>query len=435
MTSPAGPPAMIIHIDMDAFFASVEQMDNPDLRGRPVIVGGSSDRGVVSTCSYEARAFGVHSAMPMVVARRLCPQAVIVRGRYQRYAELSHAIMSALKDFSPLVEPASVDEAYMDATGLERLFGPLEELVTGIKTRVVDVTGGLTCSVGAAPVKFLAKICSDVNKPDGMFILRQENMDAFLCALPVGMIPGVGKRTVQSLQDLGVRTVAQLRRFSPDFMERRFGKWGLALYERAQGRDSRKVETEREAKSESAECTFAEDTRDRDFLQRMLMAHAERVGSSLRRHGYRGRTITLKVKFCDFRQITRSRTLEEAVSATETIFETGCRLLAELPLPQPVRLIGLGVSGFDAPPGQLFLPGTGKAAGQKLDPQVEAKRQKLDAALDSLREKFGKQAVQRGRLFTLARQQDAPERVNNGKGDGVEQPPEDNGRKNQEETP
>ena len=415
---------MIIHIDMDAFFASVEQMDNPDLRGRPVIVGGSSDRGVVSTCSYEARAFGVHSAMPMVVARRLCPQAVIVRGRYQRYTELSHAIMSALKDFSPLVEPASVDEAYIDGTGHERLFGPLEELVAGIKARVVDVTGGLTCSVGAAPVKFLAKICSDVNKPDGVFILLPEEIDDFLCALPVGKIPGVGKRTVQNLQDLGVRTVGQLRRFSPEFMERRFGKWGLVLYERVRGRDSRKVETEREAKSESAECTFAQDTRDRDFLQRMLMAHAERVGSSLRRHGYRGRTITLKVKFCDFKQITRSRTLEDAVNATETIFETGCRLLAELPLPQPVRLIGLGVSGFDAPPGQFFLPGTGKAAGQKLDPQVEAKRQKLDAALDSLREKFGTQAVQRGRLFTLARQKDAPERVNNGKGNGVDGSPE-----------
>ena len=234
---------MIIHIDMDAFFASVEQMDDPSLRGKPVIVGGSSDRGVVSTCSYEARAFGVHSAMPMVVARRLCPQAIIVRGRYPRYSELSHAIMNALRDFSPLVEPASVDEAYVDATGLERLFGPLEDLVTAIKARIEEVTGGLTCSVGAAPVKFLAKICSEVNKPDGFFILYPENVDAFLCALPVGKIPGVGKRMVQSLQDLGIKTVGQLRRFSPEVMERRFGKWGAVLYERVHGRDSRKVET------------------------------------------------------------------------------------------------------------------------------------------------------------------------------------------------
>ena len=356
---------MIIHIDMDAFFASVEQMDNPDLRGRPVIVGGSSDRGVVSTCSYEARTFGVHSAMPMVVARRLCPQAVIVRGRYQRYAELSHAIMSALKDFSPLVEPASVDEAYMDATGLERLFGPLEELVAGIKTRIVDVTGGLTCSVGAAPVKFLAKICSDVNKPDGVFILRQENMDAFLCALPVGRIPGVGKRTVQSLQDLGVRTVAQLRRFSPDFMERRFGKWGLALYERAQGRDSRKVETEREAKSESAECTFAEDTRDRDFLQRMLMAHAERVGSSLRRHGYRGRTITLKVKFCDFRQITRSRTHWKKPSVLRKPFlKQAAACWQNCPCRSPCALSALACRALTRPPASFFCRALARPQGR-----------------------------------------------------------------------
>ena len=420
---------MIIHLDMDAFFASVEQMDNPDLRGRPVIVGGSSDRGVVSTCSYEARAFGVHSAMPMVVARRLCPQAAIVRGNYRRYGELSNAIMTSLQDFSPLVEPASVDEAYMDATGLERLFGPLEELMAAIKTRVFDVTGGLTCSVGAAPVKFLAKICSDVNKPNGVFILHPEEVDAFLCALPVGRIPGVGKRMVQSLQDMGIRTVGQLRHFSPEAMERRFGKWGGALYERVHGRDNRKVETGRAAKSESAECTFTEDTRDRDFMQSMLMAHAERVGASLRKHGYKGRTITLKIKFCDFKQITRSRTLEEPVNATETIFQIGCQLLAALPLPQPVRLIGLGVSGFEAPANQLFLPGTGKVAGQNLDPQVEAKRQKLDAALDSLRQKFGGQAVQRGRLFTLAQQENAPERVNNGKGDGVDKKPESSNKK------
>ena len=201
---------MIIHIDMDAFFASVEQMDDPSLRGKPVIVGGEQ-RGVVSTCSYEARVFGVHSAMPMATARRLCPQAIVVRGRYARYAELSRAVMAALAEFSPLVEQASVDEAYVDATGLERLFGSLEELLLRIKERVREATGGLTCSAGAAPVKFLAKICSDINKPDGMFILRPEEVDDFLATLPVGKIPGVGKRMVESLQGLGVRTVGQLR--------------------------------------------------------------------------------------------------------------------------------------------------------------------------------------------------------------------------------
>ena len=392
---------MIIHIDMDAFFASVEQMDDPSLRGKPVIVGGEQ-RGVVSTCSYEARTFGVHSAMPMATARRLCPQAVVVRGRYRRYAELSAMIMAALGEFSPLVEQASVDEAYVDATGLERLFGSLEDLLARIKERVREATGGLTCSAGAAPVKFLAKICSDINKPDGVFILRAEDVDNFLATLPVGKIPGVGKRMVQSLQGLGVRTVGQLRQYSLDFMLRKYGKWGGVLYERVHGRDPRGIETERAAKSESAECTFNEDTRDRAFLQRMLLAHAERVGASLRRHGTRGRSVTLKVKYTDFSQITRSRTLPEGINATETIFEVGCGLLRELPLPQPVRLIGLGVSGFDAPVAQLLLPGAVKPVTQGLDPQVEAKRQKLDAALDDLRSRFGNKAVQRGRLFLPA---------------------------------
>ncbi len=392
---------MIIHLDMDAFFAAVEQMDNPQLRCKPVIIGGGL-RGVVSTASYEARVFGVHSAMPIVTARRICPQGIFVHGRRHRYVELSHAIMTALGDFSPLVEPASIDEAYLDATGLTRLFGSLEEFIARIKDRVAEVTGGLTCSVGAAPVKFLAKICSDVNKPDGVFILRPEEVDAFLLPLEVGRLPGVGRRMVDSLRDLGIVTVAQLRRYSPEFLEARYGKWGRALYERAHGIDPRLVTPERPVKSESAECTFERDTRDREFLVRMLLAHAERVGASLRRHQLIGRTITLKVKFADFRQITHSRTLPEATNATETIFETGRDLLRELLLAQPVRLIGLGVSGFEVNPVQFLLPGLagGAAAGRDgRDPQREDRRRKLDQALDSLRGGFGKDAVQRGRMF------------------------------------
>lgn len=394
---------MIVHLDMDAFFAAVEQMDNPQLRGKPVIIGGGL-RGVVSTASYEARVFGVHSAMPIVTARRLCPQGIFIHGRRQRYAELSRLIMAALGEFSPLVEPASIDEAYLDAAGLERLFGPLEEFIARIKARVAEVTGGLTCSVGAAPVKFLAKICSDVNKPDGVFILRPEAMDDFLRALEVGRLPGVGRRMAAGLRDLGVVTVDQLRRYSLEFLEGRYGKWGRALFERAHGIDARAVQPTRPMKSESAECTFEQDTRDREVLSRMLMAHAERVGASLRRHKLSGRTVTLKVKFADFRQITRSLTISEATNSTQTIFEIGRELLGELKLPQPVRLIGLGVSGFYQTPGQLFLPGAvrgqggGKAVGRG-DPAEEARRQKLDQALDQLRSRFGKSAVQRGRLF------------------------------------
>lgn len=389
---------MIVHLDMDAFFASVEQLDDPSLRGRPVIVGGSSERGVVSTASYEARRFGVHSAMPVVMARKLCPHGVFLPGRRERYAELSRRVMEVLGTFSPLVEQASIDEAYLDITGTERLFGDVNRLVACLKADVRRATGGLTCSVGVAPVKFLAKICSDINKPDGVYILRPEALDAFLCALPVRRLPGVGKRMAAKLGELGIVRVEQLRRMSEESLQAHFGKWGLELHERAFGRDARQVTPVHEAKSESSETTFAHDTRDRRFLERVLMAHAERVGASLRAQGIRGRTVTLKIKFADFQQITRSQTLPQPISSTQTLFDVGCRLLRAEVLRQPVRLIGLGLSGFDDAPAQLALPGVFRGAGEQ-DPAEEDRRQRLDAALDAVRARFGKTAVQRGRLF------------------------------------
>ena len=389
---------MIVHLDMDAFFASVEQLDDPSLRGRPVIVGGSSERGVVSTASYEARRFGVHSAMPVVMARKLCPHGVFLPGRRERYAELSRRVMEVLGTFSPLVEQASIDEAYLDITGTERLFGDVNRLVARLKADVRRATGGLTCSVGVAPVKFLAKICSDINKPDGVYILRPEALDAFLCALPVRRLPGVGKRMAAKLGELGIVRVEQLRRMSEESLQAHFGKWGLELHERAFGRDARQVTPVHEAKSESSETTFAHDTRDRRFLERVLMAHAERVGASLRAQGIRGRTVTLKIKFADFQQITRSQTLPQPISSTQTLFDVGCRLLRAEVLRQPVRLIGLGLSGFDDAPAQLALPGVFRGAGEQ-DPAEEDRRQRLDAALDAVRARFGKTAVQRGRLF------------------------------------
>lgn len=389
---------MIVHLDMDAFFASVEQLDDPSLRGRPVIVGGSSERGVVSTASYEARRFGVHSAMPIVMARKLCPHGVFLPGRRERYAELSRRVMEVLSTFSPLVEQASIDEAYLDITGTERLFGDVNRLVARLKADVRKATGGLSCSVGVAPVKFLAKICSDINKPDGVYILRPEALDAFLCALPVRRLPGVGKRMAEKLGDLGIVRVEQLRRMSEESLQAHFGKWGLELHDRAFGRDARQVMPVHEAKSESSETTFAHDTRDRGFLERALMAHAERVGASLRAQGIKGRTVTLKIKFADFQQITRSQTLPQPISSTQTLFDVGCRLLRAEVLPQPVRLIGLGLSGFDDAPAQLALPGVFRGAGEH-DPAEEDRRQRLDAALDAVRARFGKTAVQRGRLF------------------------------------
>ena len=296
------------------------------------------------------------------------------------------------------MEQASIDEAYLDITGTERLFGDVNRLVARLKADVRRATGGLTCSVGVAPVKFLAKICSDINKPDGVFILRPESLDAFLCALPVRKLPGVGKRMAEKLGELGIVRVEQLRRMSEESLQAHFGKWGLELHERAFGRDARQVTPVHEAKSESSETTFAHDTRDRRFLERALMAHAERVGASLREQGIKGRTVTLKIKFADFQQITRSQTLPQPISSTQTLFDVGCRLLRAEVLPRPVRLIGLGLSGFDDAPAQLALPGVFRGAGEQ-DPAEEERRQRLDAALDAVRARFGRAAVQRGRLF------------------------------------
>jgi DNA polymerase-4 len=384
----------IMHIDMDAFYASVEQLDHPELRGRPVIVGGR-ERGVVSAASYEARVFGVRSAMPMGQARRLCPHGAYVRVRMDRYREVSQGVLAVLNGFSPRVEQASIDEAYLDATGMERLFGPAEDMARRIKAEVREATGGLTCSVGVAPVKFLAKIASELNKPDGLYILPPERVEAFLRGLPVGKIPGVGRKFEAALARFGVRTGGDVLRFSAAFWADR-GKSGESLYRRARGQDEREVEPWTPPKSESAETTFAEDTQDRAFLTDWLFRHAERVGRHLRAQSLAGRTITLKVKYTDFRQVTRQLTLEEPTCATDTIFEAGCRLLAELNPRDLVRLIGLGVSGFDRIARQLSLPLADDARnGRK---RLEERRMKLDRALDSLAGKYGRGVVARGRL-------------------------------------
>ena len=380
-------------MDMDAFFASIEQLDDPSLRGKAVIVGGEH-RGVVSTCSYEARKFGVHSAMPIAEARRRCPHGVYIKPRMRRYAEMSALVREAISRFSPLVEMASVDEAYLDATGLERLFGPVESLGRQLKEAVREATGGLTCSVGIAPVKFLAKIASEQRKPDGLFMLRPEDVPAFLAVLPVRAVPGVGRHFAADLAQLGVKTCGEVSRYSEDFWKRKFGKAGAALWQRAQGIDPREVVPWTPPKSESAEVTLDEDTRDRDVLRTWLMRHAERVGASLRRNGLAGRTVTVKIKYADFRQITRQTTLAHRISSTETIYDTACTILDGVELADRVRLIGVGVSGFEeGGPSQLSLMPEPK-------PQSEEKRRgRLDKAVDALRERYGRDAVVRGRLF------------------------------------
>ncbi len=383
----------IMHMDMDAFFASIEQLDNPSLRGRPVVVGGEH-RGVVSTCSYEARCFGVRSAMPIAEARRRCPQAVYVRPRMRRYVEMSALVRETIAAFSPKVEMASVDEAYLDATGLERLFGPVDAMGRALKAAVREATGGLTCSVGIAPVKFLAKIASEQRKPDGLFMLARESVPAFLATLPVTAVPGVGRRFSEELARIGVKSCGDVLRYTEDFWRTRYGKAGGVLWERARGEDPREVVPWSPPKSESAEVTLDEDTRDREFLKTWILRHAERVGASLRGQGLAGRTVTLKIKYADFHQITRQVTLDHRICSTESIYETACAVFDALELADRVRLIGVGVSGFEAGgPVQLSL------LPEKKPDRDEGRRDRLNRAVDALRSRYGGNAVMRGRLF------------------------------------
>ncbi|MDQ7835025.1 MAG: DNA polymerase IV [Humidesulfovibrio sp.] len=385
------PDRYIAHIDMDAFFASVEHLDHPEWRGQPLAVG-DGPRSVVSAASYEIRKFGVRSAMPVAQARKLCPHGLFVPVRMWRYKEMSRRIMAVLQRFSPLVEQASVDEAYLDVTGLERLFGPPEDLAATIRAEVRRETG-LSCSVGIAPVRFLAKIASDFHKPDGQTIIRQQEVRAFLDALPVQKIPGVGGRTLEILNGLGVRLAGDVLKRPAEFWRQKLGERGLWLLELAQGRDDRPVTPFTPPKSSSAENTFERDTRDPVVLRRWLLLQSERVGADLRAQGVRGRTVTLKATFADFRKLTRSRTLEEPVNDTQSIFETALALLKELNPRQDLRLIGVGVSQFGERSRQLSL----------LEPEPQAKKPKgaLDQALDAVRGRFGKGAIVRGDLLNF----------------------------------
>jgi DNA polymerase IV len=376
----------ILHIDMDAFYASVEQADQPELRGKPVIIGGSR-RGVVSAASYEARPFGVHSAMPIFQARKLCPQGIFLPVRMRRYQEVSRQVMFILETISPLVEQVSIDEAYVDITGTESLHGPPEILARKIKEAIRERTT-LSSSVGIAPNRFLAKIASELNKPDGLTFLKEQDVPALLRSLPIGKLPGIGEKTAQLLKGLGVAVAADILRFSQEFWVKRLGKSGAHLYQRARGIGSATVTPHAEAKSCSAEDTFATDTDDLEELKNWLLRQAQEVGRDLRRHGVKGKTITLKVKFADFKTVTRSRTLPEPIHSTRGIYDIAVRLLEELKLAGRVRLIGVGVSNFGAGPQQARL----------FPNNSQAKQDKLDAALDHIHGKFGDKAVQRGRI-------------------------------------
>jgi DNA polymerase-4 len=377
----------IVHVDMDAFYASVEQVDSPDLRGLPVIIG-ASHRGVVSAASYEARKFGVRSAMPVFKARHLCPDGIFLPVRMARYREVSCLVMEELSRISPVFEQVSIDEAFIDATGTEALHGTSENLALKIKISILRRTS-LTCSVGVAPNKFLAKISSDINKPDGMTILEDKDLPRFLDALPVEKIPGIGAKSAARIHEFGVRVASDVLKYPLAFWTAKLGKMGVILFERAQGIDSSPVVSHSKPKSCSAEDTFPEDTESIAEIEKWLLAQAESVGRSLRQASLRGRTVTLKIKTADFRLMTRSQTLSEPTDCTQVIFDAARKLFSELRPSRKVRLAGVGVSNFAM-----------QFRQSKLYPdKICEKQTRIDDAMDRIREKFGKESLKRGRLF------------------------------------
>jgi len=378
----------ILHIDMDAFFAAIEVLDRPELQGKPVIVGGTTNRSVVSTANYEARSFGIHSAMPIFKAREKCPHGTFLPVNMERYKEISGEIMKLLEDFTPLVETVSIDEAYLDITGTEDILGNPEQIARHIKERIYSKTR-LTCSIGIAPNKFLAKVASDMHKPDGLTVIKGDEVDAFLAALPIEKIPGVGKKTMEALKCYGIKTAGEIKALSKDRLVKRFGKFGLRLHELSQGYDSSPVVPSREIKSISAEGTLPYDTGDLSLLANKLENHADNVALRLRKHGLKGRTITLKIKFSDFTAVTKSQTITRATDSSRMILHTALQLLAGQPLHKKVRLIGVEASNMaeasEAAQMDLFSIGPD-----------EEREGKLDKAIDEIREKFGKKAIKRG---------------------------------------
>jgi DNA polymerase IV len=332
----------ILHIDMDAFFASVEVHDDPSLRGKPVVVGGSSRRGVVSAASYEARAFGVHSAMPMAEALRRCPRLVVVPPRGDRYAEVSSAVFDVFHQYTPLVEGLSIDEAFLDVTGSRSLFGDGETIARRLKADIRDATG-LTASAGVASCKFVAKIASDLEKPDGLTVIDGD-VAAFLAPLPIEKMWGIGPKTAPTLRRLGYATLGDLARGDPTALERALGSWGTAVRSLARGEDDREVIPDREAKSIGAECTYDVDLTTKEEIERTLLAHASRVAERLTAQRLVARAIVVKVKLSDFTLLTRRMVLPSPASDTQTLHEACRALLDRFPLDyrsSRVRLTGV----------------------------------------------------------------------------------------------
>ena len=376
----------ILHVDVDAFFAAVEQRDRPELRGRPVIVGGDPrGRGVVSAASYEARQFGVHSAMSLAEAARRCPDGVFLPVDGRRYQIASRDVMAVLRRFTPQVEPVSIDEAFLDVTGSAALFGDGAAIAARIKVEVRAAVG-LTVSVGVATTKLVAKIGSDLRKPDGLVVVAPGDEATFLAVLPIGRLWGVGEKTATALAEYGVRTIGDLAALPPDVLVRRFGKHGASLGERARGIDADPVHEGEPAKSVGHEHTFDVDTSDPEIIERTLLAMSEGVSGRLRSAGVRAATIAVKIRDSSFRTITRQRTLTTPTDLTEPIFATALALARPEVRGIRVRLLGVTASNL------------GEREQLGLFDTDDPRRRRVIEAADTLRQRYGANAVTRGRL-------------------------------------
>jgi DNA polymerase-4 len=381
----------IIHCDMDAFYASVEQLRRPELMGKPVVVGGDiQSRGVVSTCSYEARKYGIHSAMPVAEAYRRCPYAAFLPPDFKLYQETSNRMHKIFADYTPLIEPLSLDEAFLDVTGSENLFGSAEAIGRKIKQRVKKELG-LNISIGVAHNKFLAKLASDLDKPDGFLVVPHDRVQEFLDPLDVRRIWGIGQRMAERLYSLNIRTIKDLRSLDEACLIKLFGISGSKFYQLARGIDDRPVESERKAKSIGRETTFPVDITDREGLEAFLLELSCDVGRSLRKEGIKGRTITLKVKYYDFKTITRSKTLETPTCLDEVIFDEARTMLRETAL-KPVRLIGVSVSGFTNQPTQQLSLFDEKST-------INDKKERLYKEIDYIKDKYGDHSIIRAKLL------------------------------------
>lgn len=380
----------ILHVDLDAFYAAVEQRDDPSLRGKPVLVGGSARRGVVAACSYESRAFGIHSAMPMAEALRRCPKAIVVRHRMERYAEASRAFFAILGDYSPEVEGLSLDEAFLDVTASERLLGDGPTIARAIKQRVRDQIS-LVASVGVAPIKLAAKIASDIDKPDGLRVVPPDQLLAFLHPLPVSRLWGVGDATRGVLATMGLSTIGDVARYPESALVARLGAvTGHHLAALARGEDARRVEPERDPVSVGHQETFDDDIDDKGELAVILLDQADRVAARLRAAELRAHAVVLIIKYDDFRQITRRTTLDSATSDGGVLARTAIELLAKVAIESRkgarVRLCGISATQLeprDAPRQLAF------------DEATRAKGERLGDALDKLTAKFGKRTIRR----------------------------------------